>query len=84
MLDQISKRLDKLISGVAEEGGRIDALSLSSFLNFAELLSDKTKNSIVLSLTPDNEIYATCWHGGKKHCMTFKKGEYGVIEYFVM
>ena len=75
----ISERIHQLNIEVQEEGG-INSVSLSSFLHFTELIGEHVGNSLVLSLTPDNEIYAT-WKGTKKHCLRFMAD--GNIKYFV-
>lgn len=56
----------------------------ASFLNFIELIKDDVKDNLIISLTPDNEIYAT-WQRNKnhcpqmKHCLLFKTD--GIIKY---
>jgi hypothetical protein len=75
----ISERLTQLNCDAIEEGGSINPISLSSFLHFTELLGEHVRDSLVLSLTPENEIYAI-WEGSKKHCLRFS--EDGNIKYF--
>lgn len=75
----ISDRIHELSLLAEEEGSIIDPISLSTFLNFTELISEHVRNNLVISLTPDNEIYAT-WEGSKKHCLRFMAD--GMIKYF--
>ncbi len=77
----ISERITELVISAQEECSNIDGISLSSFLHSLELFRDSVRENLILSLTPNNEIYAT-WEGVKKHCLCFKVD--GTIKYFVM
>jgi len=75
----ISDRIHKLSLLAEEEDSNIDPISLSSFLYFTELIGEHVRHSLIISLTPENEIYAT-WEGSKKHCLRFMAD--GMIKYF--
>ena len=77
----ISERIHQLSFDAREEGGIIDPISLSSFLHFTELIGEHVRDSLIISLTPENEVYAT-WQGSKKHCLRFMAD--GVIKYFLI
>ena len=80
---EIENRLNYLHHCVLEEGQTINESSLNSFRAFVEW-GDKHGNFLsepTISLTPDNEIYAT-WQQVKKHCFRFHAD--GSIKYVVV
>ncbi len=79
----ISSRLMELQEDIRAEDldATINFPSLSSFLHFIELIRADVEENLILSLTPENEIYMT-WKGSNKHCLHFR--EDGTIRYFVM
>lgn len=78
----ISERIHQLAFDIREKDGiGIDPISLSSFLHFTELIGEHVRDSFIISLTPENEVYVT-WRGSKKHCLQFMAD--GMIKYFVI
>ena len=68
----ILDRLQELKVYAEEEETEISEASLILFLNFLKLMDDCVANQLIISLTPENEVYAT-WKGVDKYCMRFGK-----------
>jgi len=69
----IEKRINYLIECAKDEGEEVKESSLKSFQSFIEW-ADSLGNfggEPTLSLTPDNELYAT-WEQERKHCFLFR------------
>lgn len=80
----IVKRIEKLKKDLIEEdeGGEINKSSLKDFANFNELVDDFIGESLVISLTPDNNIYASWLLGKDRYSFHFKGN--GDISFVVM
>lgn len=76
---KINKRIDYLRECIAEEGGKINQKSLDTFIDF--VTDVKYEGDPQISLTPDNDIYAT-WETDKKHCFRFYND--GSIKHFMV
>jgi hypothetical protein len=77
---KILDRLQELKVYAEEEKTEINGASLVLFLNFLKLMTNCIEDQIVISLTPENEIYAT-WEGGVKYCLRFRKDN--IIKFIV-
>lgn len=68
-MKSIDERLDYLKDCAKEEGGAINEESVQSFLSFMKWMSG-TAGTPAISLTPDNEVYAT-WEGNRVDSFRF-------------
>jgi len=79
----IEERINFLSECAKNEGEKIKESSVKSFQSFIEWANSLRNfgGEPILSLTPDNEIYAT-WEQERKHCFLFRVD--GSIKYFVI
>ena len=76
---KVLDRITELRRCAEEDGEKINEKSVSSFIDF---VTDKYyEGEPTISLTPDNEVYAT-WGTNKKNCFRFH-GD-GSIKHFTM
>ncbi len=79
----IEDRINFLTECAKDEGEEIKESSVRSFRSFIEwgIVHGNFLDEPILSLTPNNEIYAT-WEQGKKHCFLFRND--GSIKYLTV
>ncbi len=71
-MNDIEKRIAQLREDAIEEGERINDNSLVDFTNFTELIDDCIAESLIISLTPDNEIYISYQVENDRYSFCFK------------